>query len=320
MRRAFIALGIIIFLLYCWASVVYENAVDIPDYKTVTVDLMNGMSKAEWDKNQQAQLTWLMDLENRKYQLPVDSKDGSPEKPLTSDDFSRFIAKAPAGQPALVQLRDTSAIYELVGRKYLLRDTIRNPQDPDGDPLYYGGVPVEKKMLDDLRGKGFHHITVTGHAAPVNFQIGTSLMIVVIFFTLVAALMPILWNPFIAMLEKRRKELDMGAEAERQNQVEKFSFEEEKRRRNDELARNLQAKRLDAERDTAKQAAAIIKEARDKERSEKVEGLRQLGATAASTREEMEKRIPELAKEVADALTPGKGGARWDGLKDSNKS
>ncbi len=317
MRRAFIALGIIIFLLYCWASVVYENAVDIPDYKTVTVDLMNGMSKAEWDKNQQAQLTWLMDLENRRYQLPVDSKDSvSPDKPLTSDDFSRFIARTPAGQPARMQLRDTSKIYELVGRKYLLRDTIRNPKDPDGEPFYLGGVPVEKAMLDDLRAKGIHSITVTGHAAPVNFQVGTSLMICVIFLTLVAALMPILWNPFIAMLERRRKELDMGAEAERQNQVEKYAFEEEKRRRNDELARNLQAKRLDAERDTARQAAQILKEARDKERSEKVEGLRQLGATAAGTREEMEKRIPELAREVADALTPGKGAAR-DGAKNS---
>lgn len=311
MRRAFIACGIIIFLLYCWASVEYENAVNIPDYKTVTVDLMNGMARADWDKNQQAQLTWLMDLENRRYQLPVDSKVPlSPEQPLSSDDFSRFIAQAPAGAAVRMQLRDTSAIYDLVERKYLLRDTIRDPKNPDGDPLYLGGVPVDKAMLDNLRGKGFTAITVTGHAAPVNFQLGTALMIAVIFFTLVALLMPILWNPFIAMLERRRKELDMGAEAERQNQVEKVAFEEEKRRRHDELARNLQAKRLEAERDTAKQAGAIIKEARDKERSQKVEGLRSLGATAAATKEEMEMRIPELAEEVADALTPGKGAAR----------
>ncbi|MCD8138231.1 MAG: hypothetical protein LUE17_00355 [Planctomycetaceae bacterium] len=167
-------------------------------------------------------------------------------------------------------------------------------------------------MLDDLRERGIRTITVSGHAAPVNFQLGTGLMVAVIFFTLVAALKPVLWGPFLVMLEKRRRELEIGAEAERQNQQETIRFEEEKRKRHAELDRDMQALRLDGQRENARLANGIIHAARDREQEVKLAGLRDIRLNAETTKGELDARVPELAEMMAAALTPGAGGDTTD--------
>lgn len=310
MRRVFIALGIVIFLLYCWASVVYQNQVDVPAYRDVEIDLLGGKTREAWDKDQQVQFQRLMDLETKSYQLPAGA-DGDTNRPLTSDDFAAYIAKTP-GQPVLMALRDTSGFSSLLAHNYILRDTIPDPANPDGRPLYFGGHPLDKPMLDDLRTRGFKTLTVSGHAAPVNFQVGTALMIAVIFFTLAAALKPILWKPFIVMLEKRRRELEIGSEAERQNLQEAVRYAEEERRRNTELGRHVQELRMRGQRETAREAGEIVREARNREKEVKLTGLRDIGRAADYARAEMEKKIPELAESIADALTPGSDGPPWE--------
>lgn len=313
MRRAFIAFGITAFLVYCWASVVYQNRVAVPGYKLVEVDLLGGASRSGWDANPQARFQRLMELENRKYQLPEDAGGVIPPgRPLTSGDFAGFIARAPAGQPVKMKLRDASAIHGLLAHNYLLRDNIEVDAQPGVLPLYIGGRPLDKPMIDDLLRRGIATITVTGHGAPVNFQIGTSLMIAIIFLTLVAALKPVVWEPFLALLEKRRKELEMGAEAERQNQLEATRYEEESRRRHAELHREIQALRLRDQRETAQRAAEIVKAARNQEKEVKIAGLRDLGESAAAAGEDLNARVPELAEAVAKALTPGRSGSRRD--------
>ncbi len=308
MRKAFIACGVIVFLLYCWASVVYQNQVDVPDYRVVDIDVLGGMSRETWEKDQTAQFQRLMELEGRRYQPLTDAPgDVDASRPLTSADFAAAVAAAKPGEPARMRLRDPAAFTSLLSHKYLLRDTIANPGDPDGAALYLGGRPLEKEMLDDLRDRGVTTITVTGHAAPVNFQLGTSLMIAVIFFTLAAALKPVVWTPFIVMLEKRRRELDIGSEADRQNQQEAVRFAEEKRRRHDLLGSDMRELRLTGQRETAKEAGDIVREARDREKELKLAGLRDIARAAGVAREEVDRRIPELAQAVADALTPGGG-------------
>lgn len=310
MRRVFIAFGIIVFLLYCWASMEYQNVVAVPGYRAVAIDLLGGRSRAAWEKDAQAQFQRLMELEGKNYQLPADTP-GDADRPLTSDDFAAYIAEHP-GQPVMMTLRDSGDVYVLLAHKYHLRDSIPDPAAADGAPLYFGGHLLDKVMLDDLRGRGVAAITVSGHAAPVNFQVGTALMIAVIFFTLAAALKPILWNPFIVMLEKRRRELDAGSEAERQNQQEAVRFEDEKRRRNAELGQTIQAKRLEGHREIAEEAGGILRRARDHEKERKLAGLCGLAQMAEDVRGEMREKIPELARAVADALTPG---AHDDGIE-----
>lgn len=329
MRKAFIALGIVLFLIYCWASVVYQNRVDIPDYRLVDVDLLGGVTRARWDASPQSRFQRLMELETLRYQLPEDARIAAGDKtrsdadrllpvdrPLTGGDFAHLIASAPAGEGVVVRLRDAGAIYALVNRNYLLRDNIEDPGYRDGPPLYVGGRAVDKDMLDALRARGLRTITVTGHGAPVSFQTGTAIMVAIIFLTLVAALKPILWDPFLAMLEKRVRELEIGAEAERQNQAEAIRYEEESRRRNDSLYRSLQELRMGEERETARQAGDIVNAARDGEKRFKEDGLRELGASAREAEARLREELPALAEAVAEALTPGRGGTRWDRLGD----
>ncbi|MCD8352341.1 MAG: ATP synthase F0 subunit B [Planctomycetaceae bacterium] len=310
MRRAFIAFGIAVFLVYCWASVAYQNQVDVPGYTNVQIDLLGGMSRQRWESSQQEQFQRLTALENKRYQLPLDA-EGDTNRPLTADDFARVIAGT-EGAPVLVRLRDPVAIYSLLSLNYLLRDSVMESPDPRAQPIYVGGGAIDKEMLDDLRERGIRTITVSGHAPPVNFQVGTSLMIAVIFFTLVAALKPVLWRPFLAMLEKRRRELEIGAEAERQNQQEAIRFEEEKRKRHAELDRDMQALRLDGQRENARVANGIIREARDREQEVKLAGLRDIRLQADQTKSELDTRVPELAELMAAALTPGVSGDTLD--------
>lgn len=308
-RRLFILFGIVVFAAYCWASVVYQNVVDVPDYKLVEVDLLQGMPREKWDANPQDHFQTLMELETKSYQLPTDTKLGiSPDKPLTSGDFAKFIADAPPGQPVKMTLRDSDAINDLVSRNYVLRDSIHAPSDKDFSkkPIHYGGYQVDKWTIDKLREEGIRSITVVGHGRPVNFQVGTALMIALIFFVLVAALKPILWEPFRVMLEKRKWEMEMGAEAERQTQAENVRFEAEKRRRTGELDRDIQALRMKEQRETAGQVGAIVNEAKEKGKTLKAAGLQEIGQAAREARERMEEEVPALALAVADMIAPKK--------------
>lgn len=313
MRRGFIAFSILVFLVYAWASVAYQNQVAVPGYTPVEIDLLGGKTREQWDADQQGRFQRLMDLENKQYQLPEEAGADS-ERALAADDFARYIDAHP-GQPVTMALRDTAAIRALLAQKYVLRDSIFNPEDPLGEPFYLGGRPVEKSMLDDLRGRGITTITVSGHAPAVNFQVGTSIMIALIFFTLVAALKPVVWDPFTVMLEKRIKQLEKGTEAQRQNQLEADRFAGEKESRNAEVGRDIQALRLAAQRETTKEASAIVREAREKEKEVKLAGLREIAQAADAARDAMEKEIPGLAEAIADAVTPGSGGPRWDRME-----
>ncbi len=313
MRRAFIVFGLLVFAVYCWASIVYQNQVDVPGYTRVTVDVRGGKDATAWAADQQAAFQRLMELDNKRYQVPEGGDGPFPAgHVMTVNDFSQFLETVPDGEPARLDLLDPAAIYRLLAQNYTLRDSIPRPDNPSGDPLYFGGRPLDKPLLDDLRTRGIRTITVSGHAAPVNFQLGTAIMIAIIFFTLVAALRPILWDPFIVMLEKRRRELEIGAEADRQNQQEASRYEEEKRRRYDDFARTAQALRLESRKNVAKEAGAIVKEAKDKEKASKLVGLRELCTAAEVTRQRLDEDVDALAREVADALTPRRSGNGGD--------
>ncbi len=229
MRRAFIACSLCVFLVYAWASVAYQNRVDVP-----------------------------------------------------GDD---------AGATALLE------------RKYVLRDPVYNPADPAGEPFYRGGRPLDEAMLRDLRAKGVAGVAVSGHAPAVNFQLGTALMAALIFFTLVAALKPVVWDPFTALLEKRRRRIERGNEARKQNLLEADNFAKERARRNAEAGREIQALRLNAQRETAKEAAAMLRAAREKEKEAKREGREEIAQSAGAVREAVEKEIPALAAAMADAIS-----------------
>ncbi len=106
------------------------------------------------------------------------------------------------------------------------------------------------------------------------------------------------------------KQLAQGTEAQRRNQLEADRFAAEKERRNAEMARDIQALRLDGQRETAKEANALVRAARDREKEVKFAGLRDIAAAAETAREAMEKEIPALAELVAEAVAPRAGTGR----------
>lgn len=330
MRRIFIVFGIAVFLLYCWASVVYQNQVKVPEYRLVKVDVLgNGRTRAQWDADSQARFQRLMQLESAKYQLPEGARVPAPadpkrpvqpeatdaygniatSHPLSADDFERLASGVAPDKGLVMELRDTRAIYALVNRNYLLRDPVTRPGD-DQTILYSYATPIDKEMIDSLIHNGITMVTVTGHAPPVNFEIGTSLIIAVIFLTLAAALKPLLWDPFQTMLDKRRRELDTGAEASRQNALDETRLEETRKTANAKLLRELDDLRNREQGEAGRLAGSIVREARDKEKQAKLAGLRRLGSAADSARETLREDIPALAEAIADALVPTGGDTR----------
>lgn len=332
LRRLFIVFGFAVFLVYCWASVRYQNQVSVPSYRTVSVDVLGkGRTRAQWDADAQGQFQRLMELESAKYQLPEDAKipappadaerpgamdangNISPGHPLSAGAFSFIIANLEADQGLVMQLRDTKAINGLADKKYLLRDAVMRPGDDlDQKPLLNYAAPVDKDMIDVLIRNGIGVITVTGHGSPVNYEIGTALMIVIIFLTLVAALKPLLWDPFRVMLDRRRQELDSGSMAERHNQEDEAKLAEAKKNENAKLLRDLDELRRRIQADAERRANAVLKEAQDREKGVKLEGLRRLGDSANTARRNLDREVPELAQLIADAVLPGRAAGGTD--------
>ncbi len=122
--RRFIGFAIAVFALYCWASVEYQNQVDVPDYRMVTVDVLGGKTRQQWDADKGDQFQRLIALENKRYQLPAGATlkltmpDGtaktlSDDVPLTSEDFSALIGASTVDGKVALELRDPTAIYNL---------------------------------------------------------------------------------------------------------------------------------------------------------------------------------------------------------------
>ncbi len=197
----------------------------------------------------------------------------------------------------------------LIDRKYRLRDTVYNRLNPQDPPLFHGGAAVDKQLLDALRAAGVDSITVSGVAPAVDFQFGTAIMTALIFFALVAALKPVVWDPFTLMLEKRAGLLEEGAGAQRRNLLEAERIEEERNRLRADLAREIQTLRLDRRRETANEANALLREAREKAKEARLAGLREIAAAAEEARAALRSGLPALAEAVAETVMP-KGAKR----------
>jgi F0F1-type ATP synthase membrane subunit b/b' len=298
---------------------VYQNRVDIPGYRAINVDLLGGMSRAAWAADSQARFQRLMALEGEGYQWPEDAgapPPGSgilPNRPILSEGFEAVVRSTPGDGPVVLRLLDTSEMRRLLGRGYVLRDGVDDPDSTDDRQLYAGGRPLEKNMLDYLRARGVTSVTVVGRAPPVGFLSGTAIMVAIIFLTLVAVLQPILWKPFAALLEKRARELAAGEENERQNQAEAIRLEEERRRRYADLGREIQVTRIQKRREVAEKANVIIREAREKEKQIRTAGMEELDEAVRTSETELTRMTPAFAAAIADALMPGAGDARGKG-------
>lgn len=142
LRRLFIGVCVVLFLVYCWASVAYQNQVKIPDYRLATVDLLGGKTRSQWEDDENYRFQRLITLENKHYQLLPDTKLTGPHgtdiptsQPLTGLDFEFLIKNAPADDALKMQLRDPVEIETLANLGYHLRDPVYDPLHPQDQPL-----------------------------------------------------------------------------------------------------------------------------------------------------------------------------------------
>lgn len=153
---------------------------------------------------------------------------------------------------------------------------------------------------------------MVGEGTPVGFDIGTGIMILIIFLCLVAALKPILWDPFQALLDRRQKELTIGAEATRQNQVEEAKLEEDTKRQNAKLMQEMQAKRMHAQQEIARETGTIIKTAKAEEKKDRHAELQRINAESRLASKQLEDEIPAMAEAIAASVLRTSTGDRTD--------
>ncbi len=161
---------------------------------------------------------------------------------------------------------------------------------------------MDKRLIDKLHRLDVKVVTVRGTASPVGYDIGTSLMVALIFLALVAALTPVLWRPFQALLEKRKRELEIAAEAARNNQREEARLAEDRAARNAQLAWDIQAKKMAEQQRTAREVDAILKEARANEKEDRRRDLLDINTTARQAEQDLESQVAGMAEEIARTI------------------
>ncbi len=201
-----------------------------------------------------------------------------------------------------MELRDPVEIETLANHGYHLRDPVYDPLHPHDQPLVNFGVPLDKSLINALNGLGVKAVTIVGEGSPVDVDIGSMVMILIIFLCLVAALKPILWDPFQALLDRRQKELAIGAEAARQNQLEEAKLEEDKKRQNAKLMQEMQAKRMQAQQEIARETTTIVKTARADEKRDRHAELQRINAESHLAYKQLEDEIPGMAEAIAASV------------------
>lgn len=302
-RKTFITSVAVLFLAYCWAAYVYQNEVNVPRYFTVSVDLLGGKVPEVWERDSAYQFQWLNSLENKHYQpLQTQSiwlgngKQLPTNAPISSKDFAELIKdRLENRQATLIELRDPAAIHSLVDKRYTLRNQVHGTQ-------YKGGEPITKQMIDNLIEKDVKTIAVSGELPPVSLQMGTILMVGLIFLALVAALKPMVWTPFINLLVAREKLLDDGADLIRRNAQENARFEKERQTRLRSIKNDIQSIKSRKRQEALRNAGDIIRSARLEERRLKAQGLTEIHTAENEGKAHLMKQIPELAKEIADRV------------------
>ncbi|MDR3211492.1 MAG: hypothetical protein LBU79_06215 [Planctomycetota bacterium] len=309
LRKTYLFLAILLFLLYAWASVAYQNQVDVPQFHNQEIDLLGGMTRAEFDAQGDSQFIILMQLENRHYQLTLEEsftdangKAIASDRPLTASDYSAIIASFPPEAKPKLQVRNPADIYALVGLNYHLRDPVYDPHNPFGNPLINHAEPVTRELIVRLQELGVSHITVSGIDAPVKFEAGTALMVGLIFLALVAALKPALWDPFLALIERRQLEITQGADAARHNQEESERLTAERNSRQGQIVRKIQAERLRQEQEASNQADSIMQEAQKEEKALRLQEMRELTQQATVVASNLQEEVAPLAREIAHSL------------------
>ncbi len=317
MRKLFIIAVFIIFAAYCWAAYRNYTYVRVPDYKVVKIDLLGGHTPDAWrgpspetDKEgskaaERARRQYLRTLEARKPQpvpgipirvgervLPVD-------KPLDKDALAALAEQALATGNTTIEVRDPAALISLAKKDYLIRNRIYS----NNQVLFQGGEPLDKEAIDRLLAAGIRRVAIIGNGQPVAPQPASMLMIMLIFLALAFALKDTLWEPILALIDKRKHDLERGNEIARSNRAMEKEMRDEINSLRIRYRREYMARLSAARSEARKEAEMIMAQAHEEARKLRQETVEKINEQVALARAGLQNQIPELAREIAEQVT-----------------
>lgn len=307
MRKATVALAIIVFGVYCVQSMAHYTRVDVPGYEQVDVDLLGGKTRAQWQEDvtfQKRHIDQLarLHLKPTKKGLTVQTADGSertldPDTVLGDEEFADLIRTRLAeigGNLPAEPLRDAGAVMALVTRNVKLRDPVQV-----GNETIPEGTRITKPVVDKLLDGDIKTIGIVGTGEAVSIELGTTLMVIIIFLGLNAALTEVLWNPVLKMMDERNAEIEQGSGLVRENRDAAEEVEAEGARLHGQARREYLAKLSATQREAQQEADKIMTDARVQARLMRDKAQEELRGVVAEARSELEGKVPDLAEKMA---------------------
>jgi len=313
-RRLFIAVVILIFAAYCWASYRDYTYVAIPTYATVEVDLLGGLTPRQWqggasEEEIKASASFrrehLRALERRRLQpledtpLLVNGQALAPEKPLGKDELEALMGQAVETNQTHLKLRDPEALIALAKAGYRLRNPIWIETGAERRQLYKGGEPLTKAVLDDLLRIGRTRVGIMGAGQPVAPQPATMVMVILIFLALVAALKDALWTPLLALIDERKRDLERGRDLERDNRAEAARIEEETKALRLRHRKAYLARLAATQREALQEADRILNEAKTQARGLRDTAAAEMESTVQRAETELRGQVAAFAQAIA---------------------
>lgn len=309
MRNLFIFGVIVLVVLYFGQVSRNYTMIQVPDYQEEEVDLLGGKSRKKWDENPTYQAERLAFLQEQHYQPPLEGirlSDGRvlpPDRPLTAKDFEAIIADQP-GIAVRIRLRNPSAIREVVASHCVLRDPLRFTTKHGEEVAYEGGEIVTHEMIDKILDAAptIPRISVLRNGKVVGVEFPTIVMVWLIFLALVSALKTVLWEPILAILDRRRDELEQASRLTIQNRTEAKKFETDRHRLYAEARRAYLDRLAKVQAEARREADGILKETHKILRREEEHTMAALEKELALAECELRKEIPNLARFIAETL------------------
>ncbi len=315
MKKIFIILVVVIFVAYCFASARNYAYIPVPQYRDVTINIMKGMTQVGWENNPTAQKERFRELERKFYQPPVAGwhfQSGLSYKPdhvLTADDFKKILEQEP-GLARDLQVRDPVALESIVAQGYMLRDNIMAAGGSSSDNQYVAkaGADLNKVVLDKLLSMGITEIRVTGKGNMVSPELGTMIMIVLIFLGLLSALDIVLFKPLVSMVDKRNAEIDAGMEKVRSNRVDASKLAQESDDKRKELRREHMSALAKARHEVMKEADEILHHANVEAHRIRDNAHLEMKTVIKEAEAQLHAEVDNIAREIVAGVLSAAGG------------
>lgn len=311
MKKGFIIFVLAVFALYCYLATVQNGSVPVPQYLNVTIDLMNGMSQAAWNRDPTGQKEYFRELERRSLQPPAtgwhfsQELTFSPDYVLKADDFRRILEAQPVTARDL-PVRDPGRIIALSDKDYRLRDNIVVA----GKPLLAEGSSLDKAAIDRLLAAGFSDVRIVGKGGMVSPEAGTMLMVVLIFLGLLCALRIVLFDPLVALVDERNAEIELGQEQARENRKRAALLEQEALQKRRALRRQHMSDLVKARHAVMREADSILHEANVEAHRLRDNAHLEMKKVVAEAEKTLRGEVEGLARQILEQVTGRAAGGR----------